>query len=332
MTRIASTLWAPGIEAWRDVRVIDRREHHRLAIGYLVLREARRHDALVLNGAARFDELYQDLFAAMALARLRRPPAVVMAETAWDVGSAKLARLAGREGFAFGGAVRAGVRALDGPHVTYVVFSRDESRHFRELFGVEEDRVRVVLGSHKLWEHLDAPPPAGDYVFAGGNSLRDWPTLLAAARAVDAPVRIATTNPLEGVPPNVTAGGVSPDEFERLLAGAGPVVVPIRPAPRAAGIDVYLKAMALGKLLIVSDATAVREYVEDGRTGVVVRPGDPRALAEAMRWATDPASRAEVDAMRMRAREQALANHHPNDYWGALRAVADEAAGRRAAQ
>jgi glycosyltransferase involved in cell wall biosynthesis len=332
MARVASTLWAPGIDAWSDVRVIDRREHPRAAMGYLILREARRHDALVLNGAARFHELYQDLFAAMALARLRRPPAVVMAETAWDAASAKLPHPAARDGSALGAAVRAAVRALDGPHVTYLVFSRDESRHFRALFGVEESRVRVVLGSHKLWEHLDAPPPAGDYVFAGGNSLRDWPTLLEAARETEAPVRIATANALDRVPANVTAGRVAPDEFESLLAGAGVVVVPIQPAPRAAGIDVYLKAMALGKLVIVSDATAVREYVEDGRTGLVVAAGDPRALAGAIRWATDPEHRSEVDAIRRRARDHVLANHHPNDYWGALRAIADEAAERRAAQ
>jgi starch synthase len=106
------------------------------------------------------------------------------------------------------------------------------------------------------------------------------------------------------------------------------VVLALRPAPRAAGLDVYLKAMALGKLVIVSDATAVREYVEDRVTGLVVPPEDPAALAEAIRWARDPANAAEVDAIRLRAREHVLASHNPNDYWAGLRAVAEETAAR----
>jgi glycosyltransferase involved in cell wall biosynthesis len=47
---------------------------------------------------------------------------------------------------------------------------------------------------------------------------------------------------------------------------------------------------ALGKLVIVNDATGVREYVEDRRTGLIVASHDPAALAEAMRWALDPAN------------------------------------------
>ncbi len=43
-----------------------------------------------------------------------------------------------------------------------------------------------------------------------------------------------------------------------------------------------LEAMAIGCLPVVGDIESTREWVEDGRNGFVVDPGDPAALAEAI--------------------------------------------------
>ena len=59
-----------------------------------------------------------------------------------------------------------------------------------------------------------------------------------------------------------------------------------------------LEAMAQGRLLIASDVGGHHELIEDGRTGYLFRPGDPAALADAVRrvledrghWATVRAS------------------------------------------
>jgi glycosyltransferase involved in cell wall biosynthesis len=60
---------------------------------------------------------------------------------------------------------------------------------------------------------------------------------------------------------------------------------------------ILIEAMALGKPLIASAAGGVLEIVEDGRSGLLVPPGDPAALAAALRrLLTDPALRAATGA------------------------------------
>jgi hypothetical protein len=316
-------MWAPGVPAWEDVTVLDRRTTSWPKHVARLVREAPRYDATIVNGAARFHDMYQDLVAATLLARRRRPPRIVVAETAWDLGSAPLSNLLGRDGFGLASVARLGVRALDGDHMTYVVFSEEERRLFAGSFGIPLERIAVVKFAHSLWSRADGPTSDGGYVLAGGDSLRDYGTLIEAARGLGAPVRIATNNELGALPENVTGGPVTPAEYDELLANARAVVVPIRRGRRAAGLITYLNAMALGKPVIVTDSPAVAEYVEHGSTGIVVRPEDPIALREALAWAVAPENEAEVRAMGERA---SAAVDHPNDYWRALRNVAERAA------
>src|SRR4051812_38740145 len=189
-------MWAPGVPAWEDVAVLDRRTMPRPAFVARLVREAPRYDATVINGAARFHDLYQDLVAGVLLARRRRPPPIVVAETAWDTGSAPLSKRLGIEGFGLGGVTRLGVRAFDGDHVTYTVFSEEEGDLLSQTFGIPSSRIALTPFAHTLWSRADGPSDPRGYVFAGGNSLRDYETLCAAARGVDAEFRIATTQPV----------------------------------------------------------------------------------------------------------------------------------------
>src|SRR4051812_41057652 len=101
-------MWAPGVPAWRDVTVLDRRAMSRMQHMARLVRAAPRYDATVLNGSARFHDLYHDLVAAILLARRRHPPRIVMAETAWDLGSAPLSERLGLEGFGLAPVARLG--------------------------------------------------------------------------------------------------------------------------------------------------------------------------------------------------------------------------------
>jgi glycosyltransferase involved in cell wall biosynthesis len=318
-------MWAPGVPAWQDVTVIDRRTMSRAALVRRLVREAPRFDSTVINGSARFHELYQDLIAAAVLARRRRPPAIVVAETAWDLGSAPLSKRLGLRGFRLGGVARAGVAAVDGDHVTYCVFSREERDLLAQTFGIPEERIACVRFAHSLWSRADGPTADGGYVFAGGDSLRDWDTLIAAVKDLDVPVRIGTRNELPPLPANVSGGPVTDEEYVELMAGARVVVVPMRDARRGAGLITYLNAMALGKPVIATESPAVHEYVDDGHTGVVVPAGDPRALSEALRWLLDPTHADHREAMGRAARASVS---HPTEYWQSLRDVAEAAAQR----
>jgi glycosyltransferase involved in cell wall biosynthesis len=133
----------------------------------------------------------------------------------------------------------------------------------------------------------------GEYIFAGGSSCRDWPTLISAARNVDAEFIVAAGRDaqsgkygLEGlsVPPNVEIRlDVSRHEFKQLLSRALFVVVPLRHVPFAVGTEVIGQAMACGKAVVATRIPTVRDYVRDGETGLLVQPGDVAGLQQKLR-------------------------------------------------
>ncbi|MEA2358044.1 MAG: hypothetical protein QOI62_1304 [Solirubrobacteraceae bacterium] len=282
-----------------------------------VVRAAARHDAILLDGSERCDQ------AAAALLGLRRSsPPLVLAECVWKRGSSPLDALANR----------AGVRAIDRGAVTYCVLSRTELELLPRVWGVSPARVAFTPYHYRLTaEDLREPCPPGTGVFAGGDSMRDYGPLIAAAAQVDVPVTITTVRPdvagHRALPPNLVATGRVPHaRFIDLLRGAAIVVVGLEPGiQRSAGQQTYLNAMALGKATVVTDSPGVRDYVEDGRTGLIVPPGDAQALAQALRWLKDPANRAEVDALRARARDVARTVFTPERYAASVLAVVQRA-------
>jgi glycosyltransferase involved in cell wall biosynthesis len=83
----------------------------------------------------------------------------------------------------------------------------------------------------------------------------------------------------------VLAGPRTHDELPAEYAGADVVVVPSvadADGDRDGLPNVVLEAMASGRPVVASDIGAVSSAIIDGRTGVLVPPGDPDALADAL--------------------------------------------------
>jgi glycosyltransferase involved in cell wall biosynthesis len=314
------------------VRMIDRGAQPAASVTARLVAAGLRGRTLVLLGSAGFGARYADLLAAVAVARGPRSPAVVLAECTWEPGSAALARRLRVGGN--GGAARLAVRAVDGDRVTFCVLSRAERERFPRTWGVAPDRVAFTPFTVTLGEAQLAPPPSlGDAVFAGGNSLRDYGPLLDAAGGIPAPIVLATNRigPHARLAPNVRAGLLPHARYVEELRLARAVVVPLAENRwRSAGQQTYLNAMALGKPVVVTDTMGVRDYVEHGVTGLVVPPGDARAMGEAVRWVLDPANAAAVDAMSERARRTARERFTLDRYLTRLLEVASATVARRA--
>lgn len=269
-----------------------------------VLTPRRRHRLVVLNGAERVDQI-----AAILIRLLPRPPAVLLSDCAWKTGS-RLERTVNR----------VGARLLDGAETFYCVTSTDEVRIFPQTWGVDPGRVFFTPFCVTLPdEELDEPAVRHDGgIFAGGDSMRDYGPLLETAGELPARVTLATSSLPSGqddLPPNVIAGPVPHDEYQRLLRDSTAVVVPMAPmAERSAGQQTYLNAMALGKVVVVTDTPGARDYVRDGETGIIVPAGDSKAIATALRWVLDPANAAEVENIRRRARATVLSEFRGRDY------------------
>ena len=309
--RILSTLFSadPPMPVWQErVDTLPPRSRDAATIA-AVLRRAGRYEAVVLDGSARRDQV-----AAALLRRRPRPPAIVVADSTWKAG-----------GGLDSAVNRAGIRMIDGPRTSFAVPSRFEAESFPRTWRLRSSRVRFVPWAVTIKDEL--PSTDNGRVFAGGNSLRDYGPLIAAAGRIDAPVDIATTvlvtSQLGPTAPNLTIGPRSQAEYDEMLRSAAVVVVPLEGRDdRSSGQTTYVNAMARGKAIVVTDTPGVRDYVQDGETGLIVAPGDGEAMAQAItRLLDDPAERERIGRQ---AREHALGELTLTHYATRLLTVVEE--------
>ena len=152
---------------------------------------------------------------------------------------------------------------------------------------------------------------AAPYVFAGGSTLRDFDTVIAALDGTGLRLLIVTDDPQA-----VAGGGPLPDgcevrgrmplqEFLSLMAGATVVVVPLRESEAPHGHTTVAQALRLGKAVVTTRGASVEDYVRDGSEGLLADPGDAQSYRQAIvRLATDDALRTACEAQaRLRAPE-----------------------------
>jgi glycosyltransferase involved in cell wall biosynthesis len=300
--RILSTNAYSLSPAWFErVDAIDRRIMSGATLFARVVGSARKYDAVVLDGSGGRRTGYVDLLAASVISHLPGGPAVVITDCSWKLGSNLLDRAA----------CRLGLKLLDTKRVRYCVRSTQELELLPTVWRLDRARVVLTPYGHTLTEAELAERPSHDGgVFAGGNALRDYRTLLEAVRGLGEQVTIATSLPVGAdgtLPSNVEVVPVHPhSRFIDLMRDAKVVVVPFQAGiSRASGLDTYLSAMGLGNLVIVSECPGTRDYIEDGVNGLIVPPANPAALRAALEWSVDPANAAAVKAIRKRARQDA---------------------------
>lgn len=298
--RILSThAYTMSPEWLEQVDAVDRNTMSGPRLFVRVIRSAREYGAVVVNGEVGWRRGYVDLLAAAVIAHMPDCPVVFITDCSWKLGGTMIDRAV----------CRLGLKLLDTKKVRYTVKAAGELELLPAVWGIDPSRVVLTTYGHTLTlEELAAAPTHDGGVFAGGNALRDYDTLVEAARGLPAQVTIATSLRVggKGAPPaNVKVVPVHPHHrFIDLMRDAEVVVVPFRAGiSRASGMDTYLSAMGLGNLVIVTECPGVRDYIEDGLTGIIVPPADPAALRAALDWALDPANAADVNAIRARARQ-----------------------------
>jgi glycosyltransferase involved in cell wall biosynthesis len=170
--------------------------------------------------------------------------------------------------------------------------SDGEKAAVRARLGVGDAPLALYLGhiphGNDLDLALDALArlsdklPAARLVIAGiGDGL---PTLQAHARATSVADRM------------IFPGWIPHDEAHIYVAAADAIVNPYRDTliNRSKCAGKVVLAMALGRAVVTSRLGQNLEYIEDGRSGVLVEPGDPDDLARGMlavlsnpEWATE---------------------------------------------
>ena len=176
----------------------------------------------------------------------------------------------------------------------FIEYFRDTDGYERH-YGMPRARFRYVPFKVNRYERVLATPTRDDgYIFCGGNTRRDFATLIAALRDLPLPVTIVTMSDqvIAGhgssldertLPPHVrVVRHDGSDSFLDYVAAARLVALPIRRENiSASGIGVYLAAMALGKCVVISAGPAVNGVVPPG-AALIVPPEDPGALRAAL--------------------------------------------------
>jgi glycosyltransferase involved in cell wall biosynthesis len=207
-----------------------------------------------------------------------------------------------------------------------IVYSSNQFEALR-AFGVDTDRVRFVpFGiDHRYFRPVAEPATvtSGLVVAAGRDPGRDYATLLEAVRDSDLAVKVMC-EPFNlkwlDVPDNVeVAGFLALTDYRRVLSEAAAVVIPTVSLSYPGGQSVLLHAMALGRCCVVTDSPGLRDYVQPEVTALIVPPGRPDALREAIeRAVNDVPLRIQIGTAARQAIEDRFTLEH---MWAAMTEV-----------
>ena len=159
-------------------------------------------------------------------------------------------------------------------------------------WGVPSDRMSLIpLGiDTDFYQVQPQPETSGLVVSAGVDVMRDHSLLIEAVSKVKEENREVRLEIAAGfkvkadMPPEL--GRVHTEQLHGrmrdLYRRASVVAVAVRPTIRASGSTVVLEGMASGRPVVVTGNPGLAEYVQDGVTGILVRPGDVDAMAKAI--------------------------------------------------
>ncbi len=180
-------------------------------------------------------------------------------------------------------------------HADLVVADTEENaRHFAELGALSPERLAVcfVGAEDRLFRPGWQPQESFHALFVGKLiPLHGLETILAAARlAPEIPFRVVGSGQLDAMllerAPNVE--WVEWIDYERLpeeIQRAGCALGVFGTSAKAGRVipNKAFQALACGTPLVTADTPAARELLRDGESALLVPPGDPEALAAAVR-------------------------------------------------
>lgn len=231
---------------------------------------------------------------------------------------------------------RLSARAID----VFVVHTTAEIEVYARWLGVPRERI-VFVPLQK--PDFTQPVPGQDadrepFVFATGSGHRDYATFFEAVaglpfKVVCAPGRHAIAGLT--VPANVEIRfEISRQELLLLSQLAAVNVIPMTDSGPTAGYVTIVESLRMGNAMVVTDRPGIDDYVQHGKTALLVPLRDPSAMRQAiLDVMQDPAL-----AARLRANARAFGQDHCSDpAAGAalehiLDALAEQHAPRRAAR
>jgi hypothetical protein len=303
---IYSTIWSEDPYYNERVVTLDWRKLGSLRMALGIFR-ARPDDVVIVNGALGFPARWRDMLSACAARALGRRFRLVVSDATWEPRSMRDESTASFLWRINERLSKWMVRYLNNGQTTFCFLSTAEVDGFLADTGCSPQQavftpfcvtapppelVSRLSKSHGFSE--DLPP----YIFAGGNTLRDWELLIDGLGDLDIQVRVATSHTGRQWPDNFVVGPVPAAEFFHLASRATVGVVTLRSdIIRSAGQQTYLNLLSMGVPVVVNDAPGVREHLEDIPGAFIIPPDDAEALRRRVAWLIDEENRATVEEM-----------------------------------
>jgi len=289
-------------------------------------------DSILINGALGFGEFFFDLWIGIFVALFKRNVILLISDATWHPRTVEVESRVTKLFKLYSWFQKRLLLMCESPTTHYCFLSRAEVDLFVQETGIESHRVHFTKFSSQLpLENLDELLSIANiskqekYVFSGGNSLRDYDTLLGAVDGLDICTVIASSNSHVFDNSKVEFKYFNQKDYFKAMAASAIVVVPlIETERRSVGQQTYLNAMALGKLTIISDVIGVRDYVEADSQALLVPPNDVNALRDRITWALDLRNSVQVDAIARSGRvlaEQMTFAHYCRNLEDLLRRI-----------
>jgi glycosyltransferase involved in cell wall biosynthesis len=178
---------------------------------------------------------------------------------------------------------------------TIAVHCDSMRRHFISL-GVPEEKVNLIHYSvdDRFFQPLpDVEPQPGLALSLGESRSRDYPALFSAVADLPLELKVAAAGSwyarekdagLQAAPPpNVTlTGRLSQAELRQMYARSQFVVLPLYDEIYSAGATATLEAMSMARPVIAFHSRGIVDFIQDGKTGILVEPGNAEAMRRAI--------------------------------------------------
>jgi glycosyltransferase involved in cell wall biosynthesis len=168
----------------------------------------------------------------------------------------------------------------------FIVHSRGEIDHYASWLGVDREKFSFVYLQRGNFSRPRSRTGSEKYILSMGSANRDYRTLLKAVEGLSVPLVIVSKKSelrdLEMHSNVRMLSGLNNDECRSLLAGAVMNVVPLRDVETAAGQVTLVTSLRMGVATIVSRGVGSIDYVDHGKTGILVEPASVPELKNAI--------------------------------------------------
>jgi Glycosyl transferases group 1 len=168
----------------------------------------------------------------------------------------------------------------------FVVHSRSEINEYAKWLGIEERNFCFVPLQRARFDDVKPSPIEKPYIVSMGSANRDYATLVEAALGSGIKtVIISKKSIIDDLPEHpdlLKLSNLTPEECRSILSGAELNIVPLSLTGTAAGQVTFITSMSMGIPTVATRCVGTVDYIQDWKTGVLVAPGDPAALRQAI--------------------------------------------------